>query len=424
MITSLEKLFKNIKLSWIDSFSDIETSNEFTELISIFPNLTEIFQDAREKNNDEFRRTIRHIFRSFKIFFLLKNGEFLHETLSQESISKIREKVLNQHLKNQKFIPIILMYHDIGRYIDNKKHPSQSYKLVSNMDLLNPFKLSDTEKLIIEKIIHYHLLIATIYTGESTFYGIYSLFKDSKFIKLLSSENNINMFIDFLEVFTFIDILGYYYTKIYDHYIKYYEEISSKLKEILNYFPDKEFALKKAEEYSQDWLEWRLAGALRIFQFVETKPHLTKEFYYNKLIESVTDSKNQLLSNQDWNSLKKKYLSHSYKIQMRYSLALLMILAFGSFQRMGLKIDTGISHKLILFWVLLSKEVKSRSIKHSKSLWNIYLDGVPHWSKLSENFINKITEDKIKFIIETANQEFEDTKQEFSLFLNFSQITD
>ncbi|MDX1799028.1 MAG: hypothetical protein R3255_10300, partial [Candidatus Lokiarchaeia archaeon] len=250
MINSLEKLFKNIKLSWIDSYPDIETSNEFTKLISVFPNLTEIFQDAREKNNDEFQRTIRHIFRSYKIFFLLKNGEFLHETLSQESISKIREKVLNQHFKNQKFIPIILMYHDIGRYIDNKKHPTQSYKLVSSMDLLKPFMLSDTEKLIIENIIHYHLLIATIFTGESTFYGIYSLFKDPEFIKLLSSDNTVNIFIDFLEIFTFIDILGYYYTKIFDHYIKYYEEISSKLKEILNCFPDKEFALKKAEEYS------------------------------------------------------------------------------------------------------------------------------------------------------------------------------
>ena len=60
---------------------------------------------------------------------------------------------MNQHLKNQNFIPIILMYHDIGRYIDNKKHPFQSYKLVSSMALLEPFKLSDTEELIIEKII-------------------------------------------------------------------------------------------------------------------------------------------------------------------------------------------------------------------------------------------------------------------------------
>jgi len=422
MLDSLSKLFKNIELSWIDSVANIDSSDEFSDLISIFPNLERIFQDAREKNRDEIQRTIRHIFRSYKIFFLIKSGEFSHETLSQESITKIREKVLNQHSKNQLIIPIILMYHDIGRYVDNKKHPYHSYNLISRMDLLELFELSDIEKLLIKNIVHYHLLIATIYTGESTFYGIYSLFNDPEFIKLLSYENIINRFIDLLEVFTYIDILGYYYTKIFDHYIKYYDEISSKLKMILRFLPDKELALKKAKEYSHEWLEWRLAGALRIFQFVETKPHLTKEFYYNKLKESIKECGNQLLSELNWDSLKDQYLTHSYKIQMRYSLALLMILAFGSFQRMGLKINTGVSYKLILFWTLLSKEVKSRSGNNSKSLWNVFLEGIPHWSKIDKSFIEKINEDKIEIIIHNANHEFDETKGEFTLYLDFNQV--
>ena len=422
MLDSLSKLFKNIELSWIDSVANIDSSDEFSDLISIFPNLERIFQDAREKNRDEIQRTIRHIFRSYKIFFLIKSGEFSHETLSQESITKIREKVLNQHSKNQLIIPIILMYHDIGRYVDNKKHPYHSYNLISSMDLLELFELSDIEKLLIKNLVHYHLLIATIYTGESTFYGIYSLFNDPEFIKLLSYENIINRFIDLLEVFTYIDILGYYYTKIFDHYIKYYDEISSKLKMILRFLPDKELALKKAKEYSHEWLEWRLAGALRIFQFVETKPHLTKEFYYNKLKESIKECGNQLLSELNWDSLKDQYLTHSYKIQMRYSLALLMILAFGSFQRMGLKINTGVSYKLILFWTLLSKEVKSRSGNNSKSLWNVFLEGIPHWSKIDKSFIEKINEDKIEIIIHNANHEFDETKGEFTLYLDFNQV--
>jgi len=288
--------------------------------------------------------------------------------------------------------------------------------------LLELFELSDIEKLLIKNIVHYHLLIATIYTGESTFYGIYSLFNDPEFIKLLSYENIINRFIDLLEVFTYIDILGYYYTKIFDHYIKYYDEISSKLKIILRFLPDKELALMKAKEYSHEWLEWRLAGALRIFQFVETKPHLTKEFYYNKLKESIKECGNQLLSELNWDSLKDQYLTHSYKIQMRYSLALLMILAFGSFQRMGLKINTGVSYKLILFWTLLSKEVKSRSGNNSKSLWNVFLEGIPHWSKIDKSFIEKINEDKIEIIIHNANHEFDEIKGEFTLYLDFNQV--
>ncbi|NVM34770.1 MAG: hypothetical protein HWN81_04180 [Candidatus Lokiarchaeota archaeon] len=422
MLNSLNKLFKNIELSWIDSVADIDSSDEFFDLISIFPNLERIFQDAREKNRDEIQRTIRHIFRSYKIFFLIKSGKFSHETLSQGSINKIREKVLNQHFQNQLIIPIILMYHDIGRYIDNKRHPYHSYNLVSSMKLLEPFGLSDIEKLLIRKIVHYHLLIATIYTGESTYYGVYSIFNDPEFIKLFSHEKIINSFIDLLEVFTYIDILGYYYTKIFDHYIKYYDEISSKLKIILGIWPDKELALKKSKLYSQEWLEWRLAGALRIFQFVETKPYLTKEFYYNKLKESIKESGNQILSEINWDSIKNQFLIHSYKIQMRYSLALLMILAFGSFQRMGLKINTGVSYKLILFWTLLSKEIDSRSKNNPNSLWNVFLEGMPHWSKINNSFIEKMNKDNIEFIIHNANHEYDEIKEEFTLYLNFNQI--
>lgn len=422
MLDSLSKLFKNIKLSWIDSVADIDNSDEFSDLITIFPNLERIFQDAREKNKDEIQRTIRHIFRSYKIFYLIKSGELSHETLSQESLNTIREKLLLQHSQNQLIIPILLMYHDIGRYIDNKKHPYHSYQLISSMRLLESFELSDIEKLLIRKIINYHLLIATIYTGESTFYGIYSLFNDPELIKLLSYENIINKFIDILEVFTYIDILGYYYTKIFDHYIKYYDEISSKLKIILKYWPDKELALKKAKEYSLEWLEWRLAGALRIFQFVETKPHLTKEFYYNKLKESIKGVGNEFISTLNWDLIKDQYLIHSYRIQMRYSLALLMILAFGSFQRMGLKINTGVSYKLILFWTLLSKEVISRSKNHDKSPWNIFLQGMPHWSKIDKTFIDSLDDEVIESIIHNSNHEFDENKEEFNLYLDFERV--
>jgi len=424
IIESLAKVFENLELSWIDSVVDIDTTDEFFNLISIFPNLKAIFQDARERNRNEIQRTIRHIFRSYKIFFLIESGDFSHETLSQESITKIQEKVLNQDSKNQLLIPVILMYHDIGRYIDNKKHPYQSYNLIAKMDLLEPFDLSYMEKLLIKKIIHYHLLIATIYTGESTFYGIFTLLNDPEFMELLSYKKTINKFIDLLEVFTYIDILGYYYTKIFDHYIKYYDEISSKLKDILNLWTDKKLALKKARDYSHEWLEWRLAGALRIFQFVETKPHLTKEFYYNKLKNSIKESDNQLLDNLNWDLLKERYLSHSYKIQLRYSLALLMILAFGNFQRMGLKINTGVSYKLILFWTLLSKEIELRSRNNPKSLWNIYLEGMPHWSKIDQSFIEKMNTDKIENIIHHANHEFDDSIDEFTLYLDFNLLFD
>jgi hypothetical protein len=422
MLNSLENIFKDIELSWIDSVNDIEETNEFFNLLSIFPNLEKIFQDLGKKNKDEYQRTIRHIFRSFKVFFLIISDDFSHETISEESIAKIREKTLNQHSQNELIIPILLIYHDIGRLLDNKKHPFHSYDLISKMNLLDNFNLSYIDKLLLKKIIHYHLLIATIFTGESTFYGIYSLLNDTEFIKLLSSETSINRFIDIMEIFTYIDILGYVYTKIYDHYVKYYDEVSSKLKIILNSWPDNDSALKKAKAYSEEWLEWRLAGALRIFQFVETKPYLTKEFYYNKLKESTENSDNNPLQNLNWELIKKNYLNHSYKIQMRYSLALLMILAFGSFQRMGLKINTGISYRLILFWTLLSKEVKRRTVDDDLAPWNVFYEGFPHWSKLKVPLITILSDEDLMSIISNSKHEYDKSKKEFNLILDFTPV--
>ncbi|MFW9987516.1 MAG: hypothetical protein ACFFC3_02585 [Candidatus Odinarchaeota archaeon] len=422
MLESLKELFKKIELSWIDSVADIDDSSEFYKLISIFPNLKIIFQDAQEKNKEELQRTVRHIFRTFKIFFLIESGKFYHETLSIQSTIKIREKVLEQNNNNELIIPILLMYHDIGRYIDNKNHPYHSYNLISNMNLLEIFELSKTEKLLIKKLIHYHLLIATIFTGESTFYGIYSLLNDPEFIKLISENNTIERFLDLLEVFTYIDILGYVYTKIFDHYVKFYNEINSKLKTIFISWPNKELALKKAKKYSQEWLEWRLASALRIFQFVETKPYLTKEFYYNKLKESIKDTTHQILKDNSWDLLKEQYLNYSYRIQLRYSLAFLMILAFGGFQRMGLKINSGVSYKLIFFWTLLCEEIELRSKNNPKSLWNVYLEGIPHWSKFDKSLIDKINTDKIEFIIHNAKHKFEETKEEYILYLDFNLL--
>jgi len=173
MIDKLNNIFSKLELSWIDSYSKIDSSNDYLHLISIFPNLEQLFQDGNKNDREEFQRTVRHIFRLFKIYFLIKNGEFVHETLSQESLNVIREKLLKQGSQNELVIPIILMYHDIGRLVNKKDHPFYSYKLISDENLINPFGLSNIEKLLINKVIQYHLLFATIYTGESTFYGVY-----------------------------------------------------------------------------------------------------------------------------------------------------------------------------------------------------------------------------------------------------------
>ena len=422
MINSLHKLFEDIDLDWIDNSNEITDSKVYNQLISIFPNLENIFQEGSLSEKEEFQRTIRHIFRLFKIFFLILNGEFSHDTLSSDSLNVIREKLLKLHSRNNIILPIVLIYHDIGRLEDKNDHPYHSYHLISKMKLLDQFKLSDTEKTIINKTIQYHLLFATIFTGESTFYGVYSLLNDIEFNSLLDNRVKINDFIDTLEIFTYIDILGYSYARIYDHYVKFYDEINNKLSLILNSWPDKEKALKLAFEYSQEWLEWRIAGALRVFQYIETQPYLTEEFYFNKIRKSINIDIENIVNGISWDAIQKKYLANTSKIQMKYGLAMLMLLAFNKFFRGPIKEDEEISSNLILFWLLLSNEIRNRTSEEKEYLWNIHFIGLPNWWKWDRKFKQELNYHTLTNILRSSRQEFDKVKKEFSLYLDFEPV--
>ncbi len=422
MIESLSKLFNSLDLSWIDSSSEIESSDAYAQILSIFPNLNSIFQEGRNKDNDEFQRTIRHIFRLFKIFFLIKNGEFSHDTLSKDSLNIIRGKLLNQHSQTRLILPIILMYHDIGRLDNKKEHPQHSYFLISNQNLLNPFKLTETEELLIKKVIQYHLLFASIYTGESTFYGIYSIINDSEFNIIIDNKENLNRFIDLLEIFTYIDVLGYSYARIYDHYIDYYDQINLKLKSILDLWSNNEGAVKLALEYSQQWLEWRIAGALRIFQYVNTKPYLKEDFYFSKIKESVTKDVEKISDVGNWNMIKELVLPEISKIQVKYGLAILMLLAFGKFFRGPIEKNEKISSNLVIFWILLSKEITRRTPKENKFLWNVHFIGLPNWWKWDRKFKKELNHYTLDNIIKAATQDLDKRKKEFNLYLDFKSV--
>ena len=422
MIESLSRLFGGLELSWIDSSSEIATSNAYTQILSQFPNLRIIFQDGQKNDSEEFQRTIRHIFRSFKIFFLLKNREFSHETLSVKSLNIIREKIVNQYSQNALMLPIILMYHDIGRLFNKKEHPYQSYSLITKKNMLTPFGLDDIDELLIKKVIQYHLLFATIYTGESTFYGIYSLLNDSEFNKIGNIKQNVNRFLDLLEIFTYIDVLGYSYAHIYDHYVEYYDQINTKLRNILSLMPDKDSALIKALEYSRQWLDWRIAGGLRIFQFVNTRPYLNENFYFHKIRDSVNRDVEKISDENNWDGIKELILPESFKIQIKYGLAILMLLAFGRFFRGPIEENEKISNNLVGFWILLSKEISKRAGKQNLFLWNVHFTGLPNWWKWDRKFKEELNYYTLNNIIINGKQNFDEDKMEFNLYLDFRSI--
>ncbi|MFX1448028.1 MAG: hypothetical protein ACFFCG_07810, partial [Promethearchaeota archaeon] len=132
--------------------------------------------------------------------------------------------------------------------------------------------------------------------------------------------------------------------------------------------------------------------------------------------------KNFNFKRMEWESLKENILSQSCKIQIRYGLAFLMVLAFGSLHRASVKEDVKISHKLILFWMLLCRETKNRSIESTDGLWNVYILGVHNWfALLGMNYLN-IDEKLLSNVIRRADSFFDKEIREYTLNLDLSEL--
>lgn len=424
MLDLLQKIFSNISLNEIDNSKELEQSQLYKNFIKSFPNVLEIFNRGKKRDTQEFERTVKHIFRSIKIFLKILSNSFSYAGFSNQTISTISKKIKRIQEYNSLILPLILMYHDIGKFVRKRDHPQQSYILLTEKNLLSPFNLIKLDNTLIQKVIQYHILFATIYTGESTYYGSYSLIRDSVLTQLVSDHKYLDLFVDLLEIFTFIDILGYSYSQIFDHYVIYYEGINQKLKDVFRLLPNKEKAIQKALQYSQEWIDWRIAGALRIFQFIGTKPYLSEEFYYNTIKTSLQSVPYEdfNFTRMEWEQLKENALNQSSKIQIKYGLAFLMILAFGSFQRASIKEDAQVSHKLLLFWILLCKETLKRSISDKDGLWNVFVFGIPNWFAISKRDLLKIDDKLISTVIEQAELTYNKDLREYFLELDLSVI--
>ena len=92
MIETINEIFNDLELSWIDNSNEIMKSPTYNKLLEIFPSLKSVFNQGKDQDYEEFQRTIRHIIRMFKIYFLLKKGKFIHDTLSKESLLKLCSK--------------------------------------------------------------------------------------------------------------------------------------------------------------------------------------------------------------------------------------------------------------------------------------------------------------------------------------------
>jgi hypothetical protein len=211
--------------------------------------------------------------------------------------------------------------------------------------------------------------------------------------------------------FTIIDIWGYDYSKIYDHYFSYYKQIRDNLIRVfgkINSLEQKDRQIYLYQELSKLDnlnLKWRIACALRIFQFVNTRSYLTEEFYFAKIDEGLNNR------NQNWNDFASSLGFEHSLIQFKYALPIMMVLASGNFARKPFDPEEKILPGIFNFWQTCTTIVKSLYKKNNSFtnnnywLWNFIFNLPRGWfaqSKkikyiLSNRFLKNIEESSVEF---------------------------
>ncbi|MFX0133830.1 MAG: hypothetical protein ACFFDN_09305 [Candidatus Hodarchaeota archaeon] len=419
-INQLEKIFTDLPINWVDdNRNKILESEVFNEFIELFPKIKDILQVGISTDKEESERTLRHTFRLLKVYYQLKNDEFIHKSLNSDSMEKIRSLIGKIDQKNLLYLPLILIFHDIGRPFNRKLHTYESAKIVKKWNLLDDYGLTKKEIRLITKVIEYHLLIGTIFTGESTYYALNTLFNDVEFVEFLEDKEFVKNFMLLSSTFTILDPFGYFYAQIFDHYIEKYSEIQHTISEILFNWPDINLIQNKLRKVCLDRLDWRLACSLRIFQLIGTKPQLTYNFFIEKIKKSVEVFLNKTMNENEWLEFKQTYLSDIYLIQLKYALPILMVLASGEFKRIFR--PKTVNTNLIHFWINLNQRIKKENeiSKFRNENWNVIFEGIPHWTRLKNSFSQFLDKDRLKTVIENAEVKLDHDRKENWLLLKF-----
>ncbi len=408
---SLQDIFKNVTLKFCDSPGrDIFESNEMKRLSNLLPEWGSIIYEGLNHDEVETYRTIRHIFRSLWSYYAIMNEKF-ESNVKKENIKSLQKDLEKIFEYQSDFLPLLLLYHDIGRPFNREWHTFESAKIVHQKKLFHRFHLTPIQRIILTGVIRHHLLPGTVFTGESSYFGAISLYNDESLQDIWSSYENIDILFHTLMVFTIIDIWGYDYSKIYDHYFSHYLEIRNNLIRVftnLKSIEKKDHHIYLYQEFSKIDklnLKWRIACALRIFQFVNTQSYLTEKFYFAKIDEGLNDK------NQTWKDFS-SYLGNEHSlIQFKYALPLMMVLASGNFVRKPFDIEEKIHSKIFDFWQTCTNIVRSSSKNPTLSssnhpiLWNFIFNLPRGWfyqSKqvkyvLSDNFLMNIRKSSIEF---------------------------
>ena len=380
------------------------------KLTKLLPEWSDIIYKGLNYDETETYRTIRHIFRSLWSYYAIMNGNF-ESNVKKENIKSLQKGLEKVFRFQSDYFPLLLLYHDIGRPFNREWHTLESAEIVQQRKMFQSFHLSPIQEVILTGVIRHHLLPGTIFTGESSYFGAISLYNDESLQDVWLSYENIDILFHTLMVFTIIDIWGYDYSKIYDHYFSHYIQIRDNLIRVfanIDSIEEEEHQINLYQEFSKidkPNLKWRVACALRIFQFVNTQSYLKEEFYFAKIDEGLSDK------NQNWKEFSSSLGNEHSLIQFKYALPIMMVLASGNFVRKPFDSEEKIFPGIFDFWQTCTNIVKSSdknpilNTKNYPILWNFIFNLPRGWffqSKqvkyvLSDKFLNNITKTSIEF---------------------------
>jgi len=364
---------------------------EYERFLEFFPQLLDLFRQAREREPEEFVRTIDHTFRGLAIFNRISQQAFPESGLDQSALLPIYRLAKEIEGLSPLLIPYILWLHDLGKLEDKGHHTVKGAELIGELQLLDDSPLEGEIRLLITKVVQYHLLIGTLYSGETSPLSFRVLLDDPEFFPIWQDPLLRRLFIDALLLFTLIDVWAYPHNHrgITPTMIENYFQLKDRLWQVLGSGQGQEEVIARLRELAQQSTDWRLACYLRSFSQIGTKPFLTQDFYQKKVMDSATLYLGRKINPSEWARFKQRHLSRFPQVQFHYALGLLCLLSFREIERFRQAFDPTLQLNPLLFKLLtlLDDRLGLWEKVHGlppDCLWEVYFVGLPRWSRRSD----------------------------------------
>ena len=386
-LQKLLTLTERIDDDWLNKESQaILLSEEYAELLGLFPSLKEIFEDGAKKEPQEFGRTLSHIFRSIAIYNQLIKASFQQPSLSQDKIDQVYGLFAAVSKDYPHLMPIILWFHDIGKMEDRENHTQVGFELIEKYGLLDNLALAPEENILVKKVIQHHLVIGTLYTGEGSFYILKSIVQDPAMQELITHFHGGGLWTDFSTMFTIIDLCGYPYNKLTNTHIDSYLHLMETIMQVFSEQHGQTQRLeRRIEQVAEEMTDWRLACFLRMFLFLHRTPEHTFENYLKALLKASSRYLHKEVNPETWKRFKQDRLSRFSRIQFKYGLAFFCRLGLSSLdQWLNPAVPEEANPQLFRFMVSLderiAKEESGQPVAPDR-LWEVTFQSYPKWGE-------------------------------------------